>query len=126
MLCSAVFQPVFTSLCSLGRKVTVLIALSLFTVGTIINALAHNVGTLIGGRCIQGIGGGGLLVLTYVVMADLFPLERRSRLYAVVSIMWLVGSIIGPVTGGGFAYNISWVRMNHVLILLLKLSKPAW
>lgn len=118
MLCSAVFQPVFTSLCSLGRKTLVLVALTLFSIGTIINALAHNVGTLIGGRCIQGTGGGGLLVLTYVVMADLFPLEQRSRLYALVSIMWLVGSIIGPVTGGAFAYHFSWVRMKHMQILL--------
>ena len=111
MLCSAVFQPVFTSLCVLGRKASVLVALTLFVIGSIINAVAANIGTLIGGRCIQGVGGGGLLVLTYVLMADLFPLEQRSRLYGLVSIMWLVGSITGPVAGGGFAYDVSWVGL---------------
>jgi len=65
---------------------------------------------------VQGIGGGGLLVLTYVVMADLFPLEQRSKLYALVSIVWLVGSIVGPVTGGGFAYNVSWVSRSDSTI----------
>jgi len=111
VLCSAIVQPIFTSLCILGRKTSILIALALFAIGSIVCAVALNTATLIGGRSIQGVGGGGLLALTYIVMVDLFHLEQQTRVYGAVSLMWLVGSIAGPVTGGAFAYYVSWVRV---------------
>lgn len=71
-------------------------------------ALAHNAAVLIAGRCLQGCGGGGLIILTYVVMASLFSLEKRSQYTSVIGMIWTVGTVCGPVIGGGFA-EISWV-----------------
>jgi MFS family permease len=108
MLCSAVFQPIFASLTSFGQKHTILGALTFFTTGSIICALAKNATTLIAGRCLQGMGGGGLIILTYIVMAHLFSLEQRSQYTSLIGIIWTIGTICGPLIGGGFA-GIGWV-----------------
>lgn len=71
-------------------------------------ALANNAAILIAGRCLQGCGGGGLIILTYVVMASLFSLEQRSQYTSVIGMIWTVGTVCGPVIGGGFAES-SWV-----------------
>ncbi|RDI78683.1 hypothetical protein Vi05172_g11253 [Venturia inaequalis] len=107
VLCSAVFQPIFASITAFGQRFAILLALSFFTVGSIVCALSHNVATLIAGRCLQGCGGGGLIILTYVVMASLFNLEQRSQYTSVIGMVWTVGTVCGPVIGGGFA-EVSW------------------
>jgi MFS family permease len=107
MLCSAVFQPLFALLALFGQKLTILSALAFFTVGSLTCALAHNAATLVAGRCIQGIGGGGLIILTYVLMAHLFTLQERAKYTSIIGLIWTVGTICGPVIGGGFA-EVSW------------------
>jgi MFS family permease len=109
-LCSAVFQPIFASFSIIfGRKSIVFIALTLFTVGTIISGVAHVVSVIILGRCLQGAGGGGLITLTYVLIADLFSLRERGKWFGFIGLVWLLGSVTGPIMGGGFAQNASWV-----------------
>ncbi|KIW07971.1 uncharacterized protein PV09_01870 [Verruconis gallopava] len=107
VLCSAVVQPIFASLSLVHEQYTVLTALTSFTVGSLVAALAKDIAVLIAGRCIQGIGGGGLMVTTWVVLARLFNLEQRSRYYSLVGLVWTVCTILGPLIGGGFAL-VSW------------------
>jgi MFS family permease len=99
------------------------VALTFFTVGIIICSVSKSSTVLITGRCIQGIGGGGIIVLTYVLMADLFTLQERSKFISLISITWLIGTACGPVLGGGFAYNASWVSIFQTSSM--KLSLPA-
>ncbi len=54
-----------------------MLALSLFTLGAIIAALANDFTLLLVGRSIQGIGGGGLMALTYVIVTDMVTLRDR-------------------------------------------------
>ena len=102
-------------------------ALSFFTAGSLIAALARNISMLIAGRCVQGIGAGGLMVTTWVVLARLFDLEQRSRFYSLVGLIWMVGTVIGPVVGGAFALAswrwIFWINLplctlSYVLVIL--------
>lgn len=109
VLCSAVFQPVFASVAALGRKLALFIALTFFAIGSLVCAVAHNIATLLAGRCLQGVGAGGIIVLTYVLMADLFDLQQRSKFITVIGLTWTIGTITGPVVGGGFTQNVSWV-----------------
>jgi len=110
VLCSAVFQPILSSISdAVGRKPVVYLSLLLFTVGSLTCALANHIATLIAGRCVQGIGGAGLVMLVYVLLADLFELKARAKIQSVVAITWLLGATIGPIMGGGFAHNVTWV-----------------
>lgn len=110
VLCSAVFQPIFANLSSFGHKPAILLALTLFTTGSLICALARNAAALLSGRCIQGVGAGGLIILTYVVMAHLYTLQERAKYTSIIGLIWTVGTIFGPLIGGGLA-EASWVRL---------------
>jgi MFS family permease len=110
LLSSAVCQPVFAATSNaLGRKFIVLLTLTLFTVGTSVCRVSHAIAPMLVGRVIQGAGGGGLLALTYCLIADLLPLRQRSIGMSVIAFMWLLGLNTGPIIGGGFSENVSWV-----------------
>lgn len=81
-----------------------------FMVGVIIAAVANNFTTLLVGRSIQGIGGGGLIALTEIVVTDLVPMRFRGQWFGIISGMWAIGSVSGPVIGGALSQNASWVR----------------
>lgn len=61
------------------------------------------------GRSIQGVGGGGLISLSEVIITDLVPLRWRGQYFGILSAMWSVGSVTGPILGGGFSEKVSWV-----------------
>jgi hypothetical protein len=72
LLTSTVFQPVLGSLSHIfGRKPIIFTSLTLFGVGAIVAALANDFATVLIGRSIQGIGGGGIITLTEVVVTDM-------------------------------------------------------
>jgi len=85
----------------------------MFTIGSLICALACNIATLIAGRSVQGMGAAGLVMLVYVLLADLFHLKERAKYQSVVALTWLIGAVIGPIMGGGFAINVTWVSPYH-------------
>lgn len=72
LLTSTVFQPVLGSFSHIfGRKPLVFFSLALFTAGAIIAALAHDFTVILVGRSIQGIGGGGIICLTEIIVTDM-------------------------------------------------------
>lgn len=83
-----------------------------FLVGAIIAAVSHNFGVLLAGRSLQGIGGGGLIALTEIVVTDLVPLRLRGQWFGIISAMWALGSVSGPIIGGAFAEGDNWVRTS--------------
>jgi MFS family permease len=104
LLASTVFQPTFASFSHIfGRQPIFLLALTLFTIGSIVCAVSRTVAALLAGRVIQGIGAGGLLSLTYVITTDLISLRERGKWFGYIALTWAVGSIIGPIIGGALA-----------------------
>lgn len=83
-------------------------ALFFFSLGTVLCSVANNIELLLIGRCIQGIGGGGIVGLTYVLLADMVTLHERGKWMPIISLQWAIGSVIGPVIGGAFAEKLSW------------------
>lgn len=77
-----------------------LTALTFFTIGSIICGVANHIAVLLVGRSIQGAGGGGLLTMTYVLMTDFCSLQERHIAITALSLTWLVGTVIGPITSG--------------------------
>ncbi|KAJ5671671.1 hypothetical protein N7507_000798 [Penicillium longicatenatum] len=109
LLCSAAFQPLFGSFSDhLGRRLLVWVGISLFLVGACVAGTAHNTTLMIVGRCFQGAGGGGIMTLTGLVIADAVPLRHRGTYFGLFSAMWSLGSVLGPVIGGAFAKESSW------------------
>ncbi|KAH7400778.1 major facilitator superfamily domain-containing protein [Phaeosphaeria sp. MPI-PUGE-AT-0046c] len=105
----AIFQPFIVSLSdAFGRRQLLFLSLTLFTLGTILCCVAQNFPTLLAGRSIQGVGGGGALALVLVIMTDIVPLRQRPKYYALIQLAWAVGLITGPMAGGGFAEHSTW------------------
>lgn len=86
----------------------ILVALTFFLIGAIVAGVAHGFATLLVGRSIQGIGGGGLIALTEIVVTDLVPMRIRGKWFGIISGMWSLGSVTGPIIGGAFAQEVSW------------------
>lgn len=91
----------------LGRKQTLMFFLGLFTLGSLLSAVAPNVPLLILSRFIQGIGGGGFLPSAAGIVADEFPRSRQRAIGLFTSIFPL-GQIIGPNLGGGLTEAFGW------------------
>ncbi|KAL8302079.1 hypothetical protein RB597_002453 [Gaeumannomyces tritici] len=109
LLASTVLQPTVAGLSNIfGRKNLIYGTLVLFLAGSLVSALANNFTVLIAGRTIQGVGGGSLIALTEVVITDLVPLHARGTWFSVLSAVWSVGTVSGPLIGAGFAQNVSW------------------
>ncbi|KAL4895396.1 putative MFS multidrug transporter [Aspergillus ambiguus] len=109
LLCSAVFQPIFGYLSGpFGRKTFVLIAILFFGVGAAVAGTTHDTFRLLLGRSIQGVGGGGIITLTGVVIADYIPLDHRAKYFGYLSAAWALGSVVGPVIGGCFVEKSTW------------------
>ncbi|TKA22901.1 hypothetical protein B0A50_07840 [Salinomyces thailandicus] len=91
-----------------GRKPMLLLANVIFMVGSLVAALANSIGMLIAARAVQGIGGGGLVILVNITIGDLFSLRERGPYYGMIGAVWAIASSIGPVIGGAFTEKVSW------------------
>lgn len=91
-----------------GRKPIILLANVVFLAGSLLAALSVSVSMLICGRILQGIGGGGLLILISVIIGDLVSLRERAKYYGFTAIVWAVASGLGPVLGGIFTQTVGW------------------
>jgi len=92
--------PLIGRIADLRGRVPVLIAsLVLFAVGSLVTTAAYDLPSLVAGRFLQGVGGGGLIPATLALVADLYPVERRGVPLGVVSAVQELGSVIGPMYG---------------------------
>ena len=82
-----------------GRVPVLLLALVIFAVGSFVTALAYDLPTMVAGRFLQGVGGGGLVPATLALVADLYPVERRGVPLGLVSGVQEIGSVLGPLFG---------------------------
>ena len=87
----------------------VMVGLIFFLIGALVAGLANDFGTLLVGRSFQGIGGGGLIALTEILVTDMVPLRLRGQWFGIISAMWSIGSVSGPIVGGAFAQKVTWV-----------------
>ncbi|QZY27866.1 MFS transporter [Nocardioides coralli] len=82
-----------------GRVPVLVAALVLFAIGSLVTTLAYDMPSMVGGRFLQGVGGGGLVPATLALVADLYPVERRGVPLGVVSAVQELGSVVGPLLG---------------------------
>jgi MFS family permease len=92
--------PLIGRMADLRGRVPVLVgALVLFAAGSLVTTAAYDLPSLVAGRFLQGVGGGGLVPATLALVADLYPVERRGVPLGLVSAVQELGSVIGPLYG---------------------------
>ena len=85
-----------------------LAAIGLFTAGSVMCALAGNILVLNLGRALQGIGGGGIMPLAQIIIADAITPRERGRYQAYIGVIWIGAGIAGPTLGGLIAGHLHW------------------
>jgi len=109
LLAGTIMMPIYGKLGDLfGHKLLLLSALALFLGGSVLGGLAPSIDVLIAARAVQGLGGGGLMILSQSVIADIVPPRQRGTYMGIMAGAWAFASVLGPVLGGWFADSIGW------------------
>ncbi len=134
LLCQTIMMPIYGKLGDqIGRKPIFVGAIAIFLIGSIIGGLSQSMAQLIIGRGIQGLGGGGLMILSQAIMADVVPPRERGKYAGWMGSVFGVSSVLGPVLGGWFTDGPGWrwafwinlpVGLLAVAIALFALKLP--
>ncbi|KAK7948893.1 uncharacterized protein PG986_009779 [Apiospora aurea] len=109
LLASTVAMPPIASLSEVfGRPACLLCALALFTLGSVLCSAARGVRLLLAGRAVQGVGAGGIWMVSLLLLTDLVPLRHRPKWWAVISLGWAAGLVAGPLVGGAIVQRTTW------------------
>jgi EmrB/QacA subfamily drug resistance transporter len=109
LLATTATTPIWGKLSDLyGRKIMLQSAVVVFVAASALAGLSQNMSQLIATRALQGIGGGGLMVLVMAVIADLVPPRERGRYTGLFGATFGLASIVGPLLGGFFTQHWSW------------------
>lgn len=121
--------PLIGRIADLRGRVPVLTAsLVVFAAGSLVTALAYDLPSMVAGRFLQGIGGGGLVPATLALVADLYPVDRRGVPLGIVSGVQELGSVLGPLFGAAVLSVASWraiFAINLAVALVLALAVRA-
>ncbi|KAJ3789292.1 major facilitator superfamily domain-containing protein [Lentinula aff. detonsa] len=118
-----------------GRRPAMLLALALFSLGSALCGSAKSIAWLIGARTVQGMGGGGILSISNIIISDLVPLKERGAISGVLGLVWALAAALGPLIGGAFTKGGQWRWLFYMnlpicgvafalVLLLLELPTP--
>ncbi|GMU54050.1 MAG: hypothetical protein AMXMBFR33_31960 [Candidatus Xenobia bacterium] len=132
MLTTTVTGPLWGKLSDLyGRKPMYLASVAIFLAGSALSGQSRSMTELIAFRALQGIGGGALIPLGQTVLAEVYDLASRARIQALITTIFGIASIVGPLVGGIITQHASWrwifylnVPFGLAGVLILALTLP--
>jgi len=124
-LAQAVSMPIAGKLSDeLGRRRVFVGGLALFGIASVASGLAPNIFVLIAARAVQGLAGGSLLPSAYGIVGDAFE-GKRAQAIGMISSIFPIGSIIGPLLGGIIVEHWGWrwtFFLNAPLVTLVVIA----
>jgi EmrB/QacA subfamily drug resistance transporter len=115
LLSATIAGPLYGKLGDLyGRKLVLQVAIVLFLIGSALCGLSQNMAELIGFRTLQGLGAGGLMVVTFAVVGDVIPPRERGKYQGYFGAVFGFSTVVGPLLGGFFVDNLSWRWIFYV------------
>jgi EmrB/QacA subfamily drug resistance transporter len=118
-LARAISLPVFGKLSDLySTKGLFLSSIGIFLIASIAAGLSPSMGFLVVARVFQGIGGGGIFALVYIVLSDVSKPEHRAKTLSLASSIWGIASLVGPTLGGFIVTWFSWRWIFYINIPL--------
>ena len=109
MLASTVTVPIYGKLSDMfGRRGLYIFGIAIFLLGSILSGFATSMFTLILFRGLQGIGGGAIMVNSFAIIGDIFPVEERGKFQGMIGAVFGLASIAGPLLGGWITDSFSW------------------
>jgi MFS family permease len=110
-----------------GRRLMLMVSLSIFMVGTVLSALSPTFVILISANALARLGSGALAPLCLSVLGDIFPPVERSRWVGLLNIPAGAFALVGPTLGGWFVDNLSWRHIYWTglpLVILCLIAVP--
>jgi MFS family permease len=105
-----------------GRRMSFLVSVMIFGIGSVVVASATDVTVLLVGRAIQGFGAGGIFPVASAVVGDVFPVEQRGRALGLIGAVFGIAFLIGPIIGGvlllfGWPW-LFWINIPIVVLIM--------
>lgn len=109
LLATTIVMPIYGKFGDvLGRRNLFLIAIALFTLASVGAAFASNFWMFVVFRALQGLGGGGLMILSQAIIADIVPAKERGKYMGPLGAIFGLAAVAGPLLGGFFVDNLTW------------------
>jgi EmrB/QacA subfamily drug resistance transporter len=109
LLTSTITTPLYGKMSDLfGRRIVYQTAIALFIVGSSLCALSQTITQLVAARAVQGLGGGGLMSLAFVIVGDVVSPRERGRYIGLFTTVFTVSAITGPLWGGLLVDGPGW------------------
>ena len=126
ILMSTIFLLLFGRLADMfGRVRLYNLGFAVFTVGSLLCALAGSGTMLVLFRLVQGLGGAMLMANSMAIITEAFPRGERGRAMGINSVTWAVGSVLGPILGGAILAFLSW-RWIFLVNVPIGILGTAW
>lgn len=109
LLATTIVMPVYGKFGDvLGRRRLFLIAIALFTLASVGCAFAGDFWSFVVFRALQGLGGGGLMILSQAIIADIVPASERGKYLGPLGGIFGLSAVGGPLLGGFFVDHLTW------------------
>lgn len=109
LLTSTIVTPLYGKMSDLyGRRVVYQTAIVVFLAGSVLCALAQTMNQLVAARAVQGLGGGGLLSLAFIIVGDVVSPRERGRYIGAFTAVFTVAAVTGPIWGGLLVDGPGW------------------